>query len=116
MPCVKRMLMARLGAPFVDQTWPLNSFDKPLLARVFKPRGEGPFPALVECHGGAWCLSDRTTERLRHQPWRRTASLFSRSKAIMRMCPKTHFPDQPRNGAAVPVSSRTRDKHGFKPW
>src|SRR5688572_1996224 len=61
------MLMARLGAPFVDQTWPLNSFDKPLLARVFKPRGEGPFPALVECHGGAWCLSDRTTERLRHQ-------------------------------------------------
>src|SRR5438094_637022 len=28
---------------------------------------EGPFPALVECHGGAWCLSDRSTERLRHQ-------------------------------------------------
>jgi acetyl esterase/lipase len=32
-----------------------------------EPRGEGPFPALVECHGGAWCLSDRTTERLRHE-------------------------------------------------
>jgi acetyl esterase len=41
--------------------------DKPLLARVFKPRGEGPYAALVECHGGAWCLSDRTTERLRHE-------------------------------------------------
>src|SRR6516162_4187289 len=41
--------------------------DKPLLARVFRPRVEGPFPALVECHGGAWCQSDRTTERLRHQ-------------------------------------------------
>jgi acetyl esterase len=38
--------------------------DKPLLARVFRPLGQGPFPALVECHGGAWCLSDRTTERL----------------------------------------------------
>jgi acetyl esterase len=38
-----------------------------LLARLFKPRGAGPFPALVECHGGAWCQSDRTTERLRHQ-------------------------------------------------
>src|SRR5262245_50210284 len=38
-----------------------------LLARVFRPRGEGPFAALVECHGGAWCLSDRTTERLRHE-------------------------------------------------
>jgi acetyl esterase/lipase len=40
---------------------------KPLLARVFRPRGKGPFPALVECHGGAWCLSNRTTEYLRHQ-------------------------------------------------
>lgn len=45
----------------------LRHGDKPLIARVFKPRGEGPFPALVECHGGAWCLSDRTTEKLRHE-------------------------------------------------
>jgi acetyl esterase len=45
----------------------LRHGDKPLLARVFMPRGTGPFPALVECHGGAWCLSDRTTERLRHE-------------------------------------------------
>jgi plasmid maintenance system antidote protein VapI len=22
---------------------------------------------MVECHGGAWCLSDRTTERLRYE-------------------------------------------------
>jgi len=50
----------------VDDVEYLRHGDKPLLARVFKPRGEGPFPALVECHGGAWCLSDRTTERLRH--------------------------------------------------
>jgi acetyl esterase len=40
---------------------------KPLLARVYNPRGQGPFPALVECHGGAWCLSDRFTEKLRHE-------------------------------------------------
>ena len=45
----------------------LRHGDKPLLARIFKPRGAGPFPALVECHGGAWCMSDRTTEKLRHQ-------------------------------------------------
>jgi acetyl esterase/lipase len=45
----------------------LRHGDKPLLASVFKPRGAGPFPALVECHGGAWCLSDRKTERLRHE-------------------------------------------------
>jgi acetyl esterase/lipase len=51
----------------VDDVEYLRHGSKPLLARVFKPHGEGPFPALVECHGGAWCLSDRTTERLRHE-------------------------------------------------
>jgi acetyl esterase len=45
----------------------LRHGQKPLLARVFTPRGEGPFPALVECHGGAWCMSDRLSEHLRHQ-------------------------------------------------
>src|SRR5262245_32408351 len=51
----------------VEDVESLSHGDKPLLARVFKPKGEGPFPALVECHGGAWCLSDRFTEKLRHQ-------------------------------------------------
>ena len=51
----------------VDDVEYLRHGDKPLLARVFKPRGEGPFPALVECHGGAWCMSDRKTEHLRHE-------------------------------------------------
>jgi acetyl esterase len=51
----------------VDDIEYLRHGDKPLLARVYKPRGEGPFPALVECHGGAWCMSDRKTEHLRHE-------------------------------------------------
>ena len=33
----------------------LRHGDKPLLARLFKPRGTGPFPIIVELHGGAWC-------------------------------------------------------------
>ncbi|HLG46149.1 MAG TPA: alpha/beta hydrolase [Reyranella sp.] len=45
----------------------LRHGDKPLLATIYKPRGAGPFPAMVECHGGAWCQSDRMTEKLRHQ-------------------------------------------------
>jgi acetyl esterase/lipase len=45
----------------------LRHGDKPLLATVYRPRGAGPFPALVECHGGAWCLSDRKTEKIRHE-------------------------------------------------
>ena len=51
----------------VDDIEYLRHGDKPLLARVYRPRGEGPFPAMVECHGGAWCQSDRMTEKLRHQ-------------------------------------------------
>ena len=37
----------------------LRHGDTPLLARLFKPLGAGPFPAVVELHGGAWCLGDR---------------------------------------------------------
>src|SRR5579862_9745096 len=33
--------------------------DGPLLARLYKPRGNGPFPALIEVHGGAWASGDR---------------------------------------------------------
>lgn len=31
------------------------------LARVYEPRGAGPFPALLDIHGGAWSGSDRLT-------------------------------------------------------
>jgi hypothetical protein len=30
----------------------LRHGDKPLLARLFVPRGDGPFPMIVELHGG----------------------------------------------------------------
>ena len=36
--------------------------DKPLLARLFKPGGAGPFPLMVELHGGAWCRGDRLND------------------------------------------------------
>jgi acetyl esterase len=51
----------------VDDIEYLRHGATPLLARVYRPRGAGPFPALVECHGGAWCMSDRFTEKLRHE-------------------------------------------------
>src|SRR5437763_15079821 len=31
-----------------------------LLARVYRPAGAGPFPAVLEVHGGAWARRDRT--------------------------------------------------------
>lgn len=33
----------------------------PLLARLYRPSGEGPFPALVSVHGGRWVSADRLT-------------------------------------------------------
>lgn len=35
---------------------------EPLLARVYAPRTGGPWPALVDVHGGAWSLFDRTVD------------------------------------------------------
>ena len=45
----------------------LRHGDEPLLARIHMPRGPGPFPLLVECHGGGWCANDRFAENLRHE-------------------------------------------------
>ena len=61
------VLEGKTTAYDVEDVEYLRHGDKPLLARIFKPQGAGLFPAMVECHGGAWCMSDRTTEKLRHE-------------------------------------------------
>jgi len=45
----------------------LRHGDKPLLLRLYRPEGRGPFPVVVELHGGAWSSGDRTVEQPRHQ-------------------------------------------------
>ena len=42
----------------------------PLLMRLYCPQGAGPFPIIVELHGGAWCRSDRGSSCARpaHRP------------------------------------------------
>lgn len=42
--------------------------DTPLLARVYRPVGRGPWPALVDVHGGAWCHFDRTVDAAFDRP------------------------------------------------
>lgn len=36
--------------------------NKALLARLYRPCGDGPFPLLVDVHGGAWCRGDRLND------------------------------------------------------
>jgi acetyl esterase/lipase len=38
----------------------LRHGDQALLARVYQPHGDGPFPIVVDIHGGAWTKNDRT--------------------------------------------------------
>jgi acetyl esterase len=45
---------------------------KPLLMRLFKPRGNGPFPIVVDLHGGAWCRGDRTDDTPINEPLAKT--------------------------------------------
>ena len=33
-----------------------------LEATIYRPRGEGPFPGLVDAHGGRWFLNDRSAD------------------------------------------------------
>jgi acetyl esterase/lipase len=46
----------------------LRHGDTPLLARLFKPRGQGPFPLIVDLHGGAWNLGDRLMDTPINEP------------------------------------------------
>jgi len=36
----------------------LRHGDRAMMLRHFRPRGDGPFPAVIELHGGAWCNGD----------------------------------------------------------
>src|SRR2546425_9453665 len=35
---------------------------RPLLARIYQPAGAGPFPTVLDLHGGAWNAKDRKAE------------------------------------------------------
>ena len=37
-----------------------NQAGKAWLARIYQPKGTGPFPTIVDVHGGAWHNGDRT--------------------------------------------------------
>ena len=37
---------------------------EPLLAKLYRPQGKGPFPAVVGVHGGAWTSGDRNNNQV----------------------------------------------------
>jgi acetyl esterase/lipase len=47
-----------------DVEYQRRASGEPLLARVYRPKGTGPFPTIVDVHGGAWTSGDRTSNQL----------------------------------------------------
>src|SRR5262245_33839001 len=50
------------AAKFEIKIWDVEFLKKPkrqLMARVYQPQGAGPFPVLLDLHGGAWNNKDR---------------------------------------------------------
>lgn len=39
-----------------------NSAGRMLMARIYQPKGPGPFPTMLDLHGGAWNRKDRLAE------------------------------------------------------
>lgn len=81
----------------------------PLLARLYRPVGDGPFPALVEVHGGAWVMNDRLANAAIDEPLARAGFLVM---AIdFRMPPAARYPASVAdiNLATRWLKSRARD-------
>lgn len=62
----------------------------PLLARLYRPVGDGPFPALIEVHGGAWVMNDRLANAAIDEPLARAG--FVVMAVDFRMPPAARYP------------------------
>ena len=54
-----------------------------IMARVYKPEGDGPVPGVIDLHGGAWNNGDLTPHRRSTNTWRSTALSWSRWTSAM---------------------------------
>jgi len=83
------------GATFevqVENVEYLNVGGVGYLARVYQPVGPGPFPALVDVHGGAWSGSDRLTNEVTALPMARTGLVVM--SIDFRIAPEHPYPAQ----------------------
>ncbi|HMH75272.1 MAG TPA: alpha/beta hydrolase, partial [Candidatus Udaeobacter sp.] len=79
----------------------LRHGDQPLLARMFVPRGDGPFPMIVELHGGAWSRGDRTNDTIMNEPLARSGVVVA--ALDFRQPPEASYP-----GSLVDISYAVR--------
>jgi len=53
---------ARYPLEVMDVEFRRNSAGRQLMARVYRPVGDGPFPVVLDLHGGGWNRRDRLAE------------------------------------------------------
>ena len=54
---------ARFDVAVSEVEFRRNSAGRMLMARIYQPQGQGPFPAVLDLHGGAWNRKDRLAEQ-----------------------------------------------------
>lgn len=82
------------------QKYPVNSFDVEchtsqntvIQARLYQPQGNGPFPVLMDFHGGAWSGGDRQQGQLRDNALAESGLLVV--AVDLRTSPGHHYPAQ----------------------
>jgi acetyl esterase len=53
---------AKLAIKVSEVEFRRNTAGRMLMARIYQPEGAGPFPTVLDLHGGAWNGKDRTAE------------------------------------------------------
>src|SRR5437868_8416489 len=53
---------AKFDVDVSDVEFRRNAAGRLLMARIYQPKGKGPFPAVLDLHGGAWSRKDRLAE------------------------------------------------------
>src|SRR5512147_3083917 len=78
---------------FEIKVWDIESRRTPkrtLMARVYQPQGAGPFPTLLDLHGGAWNNKDRLANVPMDEALAKSGILVV--AVDMRLAPETPYP------------------------
>ncbi len=67
-------------------------YQQDLAVRIYQPRGTGPFPALLDIHGGAWSIGDRTSGEVRDRALAESGIVVAAIE--FRLAPEHPYPAQ----------------------
>jgi acetyl esterase/lipase len=100
-------------ARFEIKTWDTEFRRAPkrtLMARIYQPQGDGPFPVLLDLHGGAWNNQDRTANEMMDNS-------LARSGILVVAIDMTRAPEAPYPASVQDANYGVRWlKHNAREW